>query len=234
MTALDKYCGAKTRSGTLCKRPSGWGTDHVGVGRCKLHGGATPIKSGRYSRLKTERLRSLIEEYEADPNPTDIMPELAAARALFQDFIERYQCFTDALIAWHQSYQQGRQRPISPEKASAFLNLVDDYEELIAEREDDLSDRQKGDLDFARQYVEALQNDNGNKPHQVLDIGDAYRILSEITKIVERHERIKSANAISRPDLARVMGEMARVVGTYIDDQATLQKIKEGWLGIRI
>lgn len=25
-----------------CSLPAGWGTDHVGVGRCKLHGGNTP------------------------------------------------------------------------------------------------------------------------------------------------------------------------------------------------
>ncbi len=32
-------CGAKTRAGTPCQQPAGWGTDHVGTGRCKLHGG---------------------------------------------------------------------------------------------------------------------------------------------------------------------------------------------------
>lgn len=35
-------CGANGRSGRPCARPAGWGTDHVGVGRCKLHGGSTP------------------------------------------------------------------------------------------------------------------------------------------------------------------------------------------------
>ena len=35
-------CGARTRKGTPCRRPAGWGTDHPGVGRCKYHGGATP------------------------------------------------------------------------------------------------------------------------------------------------------------------------------------------------
>jgi hypothetical protein len=32
-------CGAKTRSGDACRLPAGWGTDHPGTGRCKLHGG---------------------------------------------------------------------------------------------------------------------------------------------------------------------------------------------------
>lgn len=37
------HCGAKKRQGEgTCTRPAGWGTDHVGSGRCKLHGGSTP------------------------------------------------------------------------------------------------------------------------------------------------------------------------------------------------
>lgn len=38
----DTHCGAETRAGTGCRRPKGWGTNHAGVGRCKLHGGASP------------------------------------------------------------------------------------------------------------------------------------------------------------------------------------------------
>ena len=36
-------CGAKKHGGDggPCTRPAGWGTDHAGTGRCKLHGGAT-------------------------------------------------------------------------------------------------------------------------------------------------------------------------------------------------
>lgn len=34
-------CGAKTRSGGKCKKQAGWGTDHLGSGRCRLHGGAS-------------------------------------------------------------------------------------------------------------------------------------------------------------------------------------------------
>ncbi|MGI5155791.1 hypothetical protein [Microbispora sp. CA-102843] len=40
---LNKCHGKKRDgSGTYCHRPAGWGTDHVGIGRCKLHGGSTP------------------------------------------------------------------------------------------------------------------------------------------------------------------------------------------------
>lgn len=35
-------CGAKTRDGTPCDRPAGWGTHHRGTGRCRSHGGSSP------------------------------------------------------------------------------------------------------------------------------------------------------------------------------------------------
>jgi hypothetical protein len=35
-------CEAKTRKGGKCQLPAGHGTDHVGIGRCKLHAGSTP------------------------------------------------------------------------------------------------------------------------------------------------------------------------------------------------
>lgn len=40
-------CGAKTRSGTMCKNPAGFRTPHFGQGRCYLHGGlSTGPKNG--------------------------------------------------------------------------------------------------------------------------------------------------------------------------------------------
>lgn len=176
-------CGAKTRGGTRCTQTAGWGTDHVGQGRCKLHGGATPIKHGRYSTIQRPALRALIAQHDADPDPLNVLPELAAARALFQDFIERYDGWREALLAWHASWTRGDEAP---------------------------------------------------KPREVLDIGDAYRILSEVTKIAERIEKVRAANAISRPDLFRLMGEMGRVVETHVKDPEALERIRRDWLAIRV
>jgi len=46
-------CGARTRAGPPCRRPAGWGTDHVGEGRCKLHAGCSP--GGPVGNKKAER-----------------------------------------------------------------------------------------------------------------------------------------------------------------------------------
>src|SRR5690606_10264496 len=111
-------CGAKTRAGTPCRRPAGWGTANAGdgngrhgVGRCKLDGGCVPVRHGRYSRIKREALRTMIAEYEADPDPLNLLPELAAARALFHDFVDRYEETTAALLAWHESFRAGAEDP---------------------------------------------------------------------------------------------------------------------------
>jgi hypothetical protein len=46
-------CGADGRT-RPCLLPAGWGTDHVGVGRCKLHGGSTPTHVRAAQRAQAE------------------------------------------------------------------------------------------------------------------------------------------------------------------------------------
>ena len=84
-------CGRKKKQGPgHCARPAGWGTDHPGEGPCKLHGGKTPVKTGCYSKIQRKRLRELIEEFLNDPDPFNLLPEVALLRALVLDYIERY------------------------------------------------------------------------------------------------------------------------------------------------
>jgi hypothetical protein len=47
-------CGGTKRAGGACTRPAGWGTDHPGHGRCKLHGGSTPSGRVHGSRVRAE------------------------------------------------------------------------------------------------------------------------------------------------------------------------------------
>ncbi|HET9947570.1 MAG TPA: hypothetical protein VFQ22_01465 [Longimicrobiales bacterium] len=91
-TALTTRCGAKVRSrpGGTCQRAAGEGTDHPGEGRCWHHGGRSPIKHGRYSKVKRRSVRELAEAFERDPRPLDLLPELAQARALYHDYVDRH------------------------------------------------------------------------------------------------------------------------------------------------
>ena len=84
-------CGAKTRGGKQCQQPAGWGTEHVGQGRCKLHGGkaGAPIVTGRYSIKRTE-LAHKAQRFVNDDAPGDLTGELALMRALLQEYLDRY------------------------------------------------------------------------------------------------------------------------------------------------
>jgi hypothetical protein len=198
----------------------------VGIGRCKLHFGNNPITHGRYSTVLHVRLRQLIEKHQDDPDPLNIFPELAAARALFEDYINRYQHWAAAVTAWHESYQ------------------ASDVTGKCAAVRAALQARDVAALPSALEQLEAaLMHPGGaGKPRQMLDIADAYRILSEVTKIAKRIEDVRAQNAISRADFIRVMQEMARVVETVVeqhvveaaDREQIKAEIKDRWLEIRL
>lgn len=74
-------CGAGRRQGGACSQPAGWGTDHVGVGRCKLHGGSTPnhVKSaGR--QMAQAALRALGRPADSADPQAEVLGMVAEAK----------------------------------------------------------------------------------------------------------------------------------------------------------
>lgn len=132
-------CGArlKGRPGT-CTKPAGWRTDHPGQGKCHFHGGATPIKHGRYSSIQRADLREKIEKFTADPDPLNLAPEVALLRAFVEEFIERWDAIygpDGALLAWHESYLAGKEdrerKPRELPDFSSITNLVDKVGRMV-------------------------------------------------------------------------------------------------------
>ena len=56
-----------------------------------MHGGRAgrPIETGRYSLIHKRRLQDKVAQYMADPQPTDLLSELALTRALLEDLLGR-------------------------------------------------------------------------------------------------------------------------------------------------
>lgn len=167
---MSEKCGKKNRAGGKCGKPAGWGTDHKGVGPCRLHGGATPLRNGGMSadgkRVTTKypariapKIGELIEKHRANPEPLNLLDELAQARAVAE---------------WY---------------------------------------REKHAEDF--------------------DPTTAGALIEAISRIVKRIEDIGAQNAISRPELLRIMQEMGRVVARHVEDPETRAKIQDDWLRIR-
>src|SRR4051812_17466685 len=83
-------CGARTKNGELCQNIAGKGTDHVGEGKCRSHGGSTPIKHGIYSKVRGT-LGKRIHEIKNDPNIYELTSELALLKALNEQATVKYQ-----------------------------------------------------------------------------------------------------------------------------------------------
>lgn len=89
-----RVCGGTTKQGTACQRPAGWGTNHPGEGHCKLHGGASvgrgrPMIHGRYSVKARAAFSEKYNRFMEDPEPGNLLSEVALLRALLQDFLDR-------------------------------------------------------------------------------------------------------------------------------------------------
>jgi hypothetical protein len=220
-------CGAKTRSGGTCGQKAGWGTDHVGEGRCKLHGGRNPVKHGRYSKITRPRLKQLIDDFSADSDPLDITHELHLLRALVLDYVERYDGFTDALIAWHASFGEEYRKAYGIWR-ERMIRLTEngDWQEVEPE-----------DLPHPpdpREYE--------NKPRQVTDILAVGTFVDKITRIVERIERMRQEGTITLATLERVLEqvgvELVATLREEVEDEAVrtriLNSFQERWGSVRL
>lgn len=203
--ALDKpRCGAKKRAGGTCRQFAGERTAHPGEGKCWRHGGVQAHGDARvttglhspYLRTSNARIRALIEEQERNPDPLNLLPEVAALRALFLDFINRWEEITEALLAWHASWQLTR-RPLPEDKLLAFEAVIAEWEIALAEQGENATDKQKGDIASARAFVNVLRGaDDALKPRKMLDVTAAHQILGQVGTMVERIEKIRLARKI--------------------------------------
>lgn len=80
-------CGAKKRQGTgHCTQIAGWGTGHLGVGKCKLHGGST--ESGRKAATREgaeQEAQRMVRLAGVDQDPIEhLLESLHLAAALVQ------------------------------------------------------------------------------------------------------------------------------------------------------
>ena len=109
----------------ICRHHAGWRTDHEGTGRCYLHRGrgGAPVITGRYTFKKSPRLQAIYDQLAGDPDPLNLVPELTAARALFQDWVDRFDSYSEALIAWYDSFKNGDRDSVP--KPRALLDIAD-------------------------------------------------------------------------------------------------------------
>lgn len=82
-----------------CSHPAGFGTDHVGTGRCKYHGGMAGRKPthGRQSKVLRGDIKSKVDKYleEGVPQLLDLSRELITQRMLLEKMLEYFEGLGD-------------------------------------------------------------------------------------------------------------------------------------------
>ncbi len=84
-------CNAEKRLGVQCRRDAGWGTDHMGRGRCKDH---DILPATVTSQLPTpERILALADQFKKDSDPFDLREEIGMTRAAIVVLLEQADTF---------------------------------------------------------------------------------------------------------------------------------------------
>ncbi len=89
-------CNADKSSGK-CRRTAGWGTDHLGTGRCLDHD-ILPARVTRELALP-QRIHTLAAEFKKDRDPFDLSDEIAMTRAAVALLLEDHEVLGSFLKA---------------------------------------------------------------------------------------------------------------------------------------
>ena len=133
--APSKTCNARTPNG-YCRLNAGYGTDHLGEGRCEYHGGRAGRSPthGMYSKHLTSTVKEEYDKLVTSPTLVDLQGELALIKSLLNNFMANIEdkLNDDERNWWVQNTKAGK--TVSAE-ANALLRLLEQiskiYEKII-------------------------------------------------------------------------------------------------------
>lgn len=136
---IAKTCGAKTRAGGQCGHPEGWGTDHVGFGRCKLHGGNTPSgrKNGR-TLMATAAATTLGLPIEGRDPAEVVLSEIAHLSGEVEWYRMQVRRLERADVIWGVTKQTSKQATENPGIDTVEEAKVNLWVELLGKAQDRL------------------------------------------------------------------------------------------------
>lgn len=155
----DKLCNARC-SGGYCKMPAGFRTDHMGTGRCYLHGGRAgrPISHGMYSTKLKSTVKAEYDKFVTDPALIDLYAEFAFAKTMMSDFLTNIQkSLDDGTNIWIGENRFG-ESVMSPE-AKTLMALLETISKLFV-RITDSETKSKNVLNMKQVYAIVTQIKN--------------------------------------------------------------------------
>lgn len=198
MPYTGPICGARTHgNGEPCRRPAGWGTDHPGRGRCKLHGGAShgpkdPTKlrgnrngekTGEHSAIWYDQLsdeeKALFHCLELDVLP-QVDEELRLITIRERRMLERINSFKDKTFTTVEKIEKtgGEDGPTTEEKQHAVLGQVQAIEEALTR----VQEKKTKLLELKAKIQEAQGPDDNNYESLIEIIKESTRVVGALVE----------------------------------------------------
>lgn len=124
----DDACNGRIAGGTdpskgYCKQAPGWGTQHPGIGRCKRHGGSTPLYQEHVEALRAKKsAETFALPRHIDPH-TALEEELDRTAGLVDWYTVRVRDLKDAQL---EGPVGGGQGAYPEHKLSVWINALAD------------------------------------------------------------------------------------------------------------
>lgn len=132
-------CGAKAKStGKPCKRGAGWGTDHPGTGRCKLHGGRSRkgAEHGSFKHGQDSKYFDASEIVGFDEWEATVGPQLQLERHLLGMIyiLQQWVVKQDPVIV--NTSDGPRELPLDPRTIASAIGAVSQaHDRLVKQRQ---------------------------------------------------------------------------------------------------
>jgi hypothetical protein len=165
------FCRARNiKREKYCRARAGQGTEHLGQGRCKNHGGSTPVKHGRYSTVIGGSLGETLDqlELEEEKDQLDVMPEARLLRGITIDAGERWNKIINALVAWNEAEQA---EAAAMERRPKLHNLPD-----LAQL-----------ADLAKKTAEIVNMIHKQRSADAIKLADFYRLMAAMAETVNNN-----------------------------------------------
>lgn len=127
-------CGATKRGGGKCLQVAGWGTNHPGIGKCKIHGGSTP---NHVKAAASQEYRQLLGK-PAEINPLEALIMCIRIRAGEVKWLSDRMALLDEK-SWVEDTMVGKQFHLYARERQHAMNDLARYSQMaislgIAER----------------------------------------------------------------------------------------------------
>lgn len=201
MSDDNDICGAKTRDGSPCQRPSGWGTPYSD-GRCKNHRSDEPEK--------TELMDLPFFDSDDPPDSDDLAETLQEKREELSEIRERHESAREVVQEHEKRVRTLRAQDEIGEDVADEIEDLEEKLENAREKRSDLRERRdalESALSILEEKVEEMRADEVQAEYDA--------ICEEVDERVRRVTELLSETAELQADIRKDLFKAHRLAYEY-------------------